>query len=71
MRAVWQFWERPFSWPAAQTPSGYDRPARRWRHDDHNDLGLSDGGSDPSRYYRSDPRYRERRLSQRDRIIAR
>lgn len=47
---------------------GYERPARSWRSYDHNRPDPAYGGYDASRYYRDDPRYRERRLDRRDRI---
>ena len=47
---------------------GYDRPSRSWRSYDYNRPDPSYGGYDASRYHRDDPRYRERRLKDRDRI---
>ena len=46
----------------------YDRPPTHWRHYDHNNPAPTYGGYDAGRYYRADPRYRERRLSNNDRI---
>jgi len=45
-----------------------NRPARGWRNYDYNRPDPSYGGYDASRYYRDGPHYRERRLSERDRI---
>ena len=44
------------------------RPGMGWRNYDYNHPDPSYGGYDASRYYRDDPRYRERRLSKRDRV---
>ena len=43
-------------------------PGTDWRRYDHARPDPSYGGYDASRYHRSDPRYRERRLDRRDRI---
>jgi hypothetical protein len=45
-----------------------DRPAREWRAYDYNRPDPNYGSYDASRYYRQSPRYRERRLSEHDRI---
>ncbi len=47
---------------------GYDRPSSHWRQYDYNRPDPSYGGYDASRYYREDPRHRERRLSHNDRV---
>lgn len=44
------------------------RPERNWRTYDYNRPDPSYGDYDASRYYRDAPRYRERRLSERERI---
>lgn len=48
--------------------NGYDRSSREWRQYDYNRPDPSYGGYDAGRYYREDSRYRERRLSHRDRV---
>lgn len=47
---------------------GYDRPARQWRQYDYNRPDPSYNGYDAGRYYHENPRQRERRLSERDRV---
>lgn len=44
------------------------RPSGNWRQYDYNRPDPSYGGYDAGRYYRDDPRQRERRLSERERI---
>ena len=50
--------------------SSYDRgrPGAGYRHYDYNHPDPLYGGYDASRYYRDDPKYRERRMESRDRI---
>lgn len=48
--------------------NGYDGPARQWRQYDYNRPDPSYGGYDAGRYYRENPRQRERRLSYNERI---
>lgn len=50
--------------------SSYDsgRPGAVYRHYDYNHPDPLYGGYDASRYYRDDPKYRERRMGSRDRI---
>jgi hypothetical protein len=48
--------------------SGNYRPASDWRRYDYNNPDPTYGGYEADRYYREDPRYRERRLSRQDRI---
>lgn len=50
------------------TDYGNDRPSRPWQNYDYNRPDPSYGGYDAGRYYREDPRRRERRLSDRDRV---
>lgn len=47
---------------------GTNRPERNWRYYDYNRPDPTYGGYEADRYYREDPRYRERRLSNRDRV---
>jgi hypothetical protein len=44
------------------------QPSRQWRNYDYNRPDPQYGGYDPGRYYQDNPRVRERRLSQRDRV---
>jgi hypothetical protein len=53
---------------ACASDGGNDRPSRNWRNYDYNRPDPSYGHYDASRYHRNDPRYRERRLGDRDRI---
>ncbi len=48
--------------------NGYDRPSRQWRDYDYNRPDPSYGSYDAGRYYRENPRQRERRLSRNDRV---
>jgi Glycine zipper 2TM domain len=51
------------------TDNSYDRSSQNWRNYDYNRPDPSYGGYDADRYHRADSRrYRERRLSQKDRI---
>ncbi len=57
------------------TDSGYDRPGyasdnqyHAWRRYDYNHPDPSYNGYYADKYYRDDPRYRERRLSSNDRV---
>ncbi len=54
------------------TDSGYDRPGyasnQSYRQYDYNHPDPSYNGYYADRYYRDDPRYRERRLSNNDRV---
>lgn len=50
------------------TDGGYGRPSGNWRSYDYNRPDPRYGSYDPSRYYRDDPRYAERRLGPNDRI---
>ena len=47
---------------------GNDRSVRQWRNYDYNRPDPQYGTYDPGRYYQDSPRYRERRLTNRDRI---
>ena len=47
---------------------GYDRSSQDWRGYDYNRPDPGYGGYDASRYYRDNPRQRERRLSHNDRV---
>ncbi len=48
--------------------SGYDRPRAEWRRYDYNSPDPTYNGYYADKYYRDDRRYRERRLSERDRV---
>jgi hypothetical protein len=50
------------------TSYGNSRPDYAYRQYDYNRPDPAYGGYDPARYYRDDPRYRERNLGYRDRV---